>query len=112
MKVGLEQKYTHRQQTTSWKVDEERGFGSWRLTFHSTRNTEGAERRLQLWRPGRVLGAFPPGGKRDPPSLPFPGAPEAAPAPSSITCSLAGRGKQSDLEFPGRARRPDSEQRV
>lgn len=44
VKVGLEQKYTHRRQTTSWKVDEERGFGSWWLPFHSTRNTEGAER--------------------------------------------------------------------
>lgn len=95
MKVGLEQKYTHRRQTTSWKVDEERGFGSWRLPFHSTHNTEGAEQRLQLWRPRLVLGAFPPGGKHDPPSLPFPGAPEAAPAPSSITCSL---GRKGDTE--------------
>lgn len=87
MKVGLEQKYTHIWQTTSWKVDEERGFGSWRLPFHSTHNTEGAERQLPLWRPGLVPGAFPPGGKHDPPrtSLPFPGAPEAATAPSSIT---------------------------
>lgn len=70
MKVGLEQKYTHIWQTTSWKVDEERGFGSWRLPFHSTHNTEGAERQLPLWRPGLVPGAFPPGGKHDPPPAP------------------------------------------
>lgn len=42
-----------------------------------------------------MLGAFPPGGKCDPLSLPFPGAPEAAPAPSFITCSL---GRKGDTE--------------
>ena len=112
VKVGLEQKYTHRRQTTSWKVDEERGFGSWRLPFHSTHNTEGAERRLQLWRPRLVLGAFPPGASVTPPVSLFQVHLRQPPPPPPSRAHWAGRGTQSDLEFPGRARRPDSEQWV
>lgn len=99
MKVGLEQKYTHIRQTTSWKVDEERGFSSWRLPFHSTHNTEG--QRDDCCYGGLVPGAFQPAGKRDPPSQP--------PLPPSL-CSLGRKGTQNDIELPGRAQRPDSEQ--